>query len=284
MLMRADAIESVRASGQLNVLTSSPRRARNLDSFLRAALPFQVNQISFTSVRGNVPTRIRKLFSESADALIVAKAALDRLLNPDTGAEYASMRAELRSAIDRCRWMVLPLSENPGAAGQGALAIEARTDRDDLRDLLSVIDCPQTFAAATRERSLLASYGGGCHQKIGVAVLPRPFGDVLFLRGLTDAGEVLDSARIERAVSMPFTSAPRSIAALYPGVDGEAGLFDREPIAREAWIDQARTAEALWIARENALPLGFMPSDQQLVWTAACLLTPTSTSEPKPSS
>ena len=55
--------------------------------------------------------------------MIVAKAAIDRLLEAEQD-EFADTRAELRSALSQCLWMVLPLSANPSAPAQGALAIE----------------------------------------------------------------------------------------------------------------------------------------------------------------
>jgi hydroxymethylbilane synthase len=80
LLVREDRWDEVEMSGVMTILTSSPRRAYNLDSFLREALPAKINQLNFVNVRGNVPTRVRKLLQSDVDGLIVAKAALDRLL------------------------------------------------------------------------------------------------------------------------------------------------------------------------------------------------------------
>ena len=62
------------------------------------------------------------------DALVVAKAALDRLLAPGVRCRCAASA----QCLDRCAWMVLPLSEFPTAPAQGALAIEVAVDRDDV--------------------------------------------------------------------------------------------------------------------------------------------------------
>src|SRR5205823_2124947 len=104
------------------ILTSSPRRGYNLDSFLPTALPTQIDELIFEPVRGNVPTRVRKMWQPGTDGLIVAKAALDRLLEAPEP-EFAATQSELRNALAQCRWMVLPLRANPTAAAQGALAI-----------------------------------------------------------------------------------------------------------------------------------------------------------------
>ncbi|HJZ81215.1 MAG TPA: hypothetical protein VKD91_12750, partial [Pyrinomonadaceae bacterium] len=183
LLVRADRWAGVEQTGVMTILTSSPRRAHNLDSFLREALPAKINELNFVNVRGNVPTRVRKLFQSDVDGLIVAKAALDRLLTaPAVGADdFGATKKELREALSQCRWMVTPLRENPSAPAQGALAIEISRQRDDLRHLIAPIDCADTFSAVQRERAILRSYGGGCHQKIGASVLRRPFGEITFL-------------------------------------------------------------------------------------------------------
>jgi len=191
LLIRNDRWAEVERTGVISILTSSPRRGYNLDSFLREELPAKLRELNFVNVRGNVPTRVRKLFQSDVDGLIVAKAALDRLLEANQE-EFAATQTELREALSRCRFIVLPLRANPSAPAQGALAIEIHQRREDLRYLLAPINCPETLAVVAREREILASYGGGCHQKIGVSVLRRPFGEITFLRGVTDDGRVLD--------------------------------------------------------------------------------------------
>src|SRR5436189_3236360 len=83
LLVRKDRWAGIKETGVLTIFTSSPRRAHNLDSFLRAALPAKISELRFENVRGNVPTRVRKLLEGEADGLIVAKAAIDRLLAAD---------------------------------------------------------------------------------------------------------------------------------------------------------------------------------------------------------
>src|SRR5687768_4417000 len=182
LLMRRDLWESVDAGTKVSILRSSPRRAHNLGSFLTWALPVGNLAIEFVPVRGNVPTRLRKLHEGTHHGLVVAKAALDRLAD------------QVRDPVDRCYFMVLPISENPTGAAQGALAIEI-ADHCDPRivRLLERMNDKTTFDEATREREILRSYGGGCHQKIGVTVLTRGSEQLLSLRGVTDDGTVLQS-------------------------------------------------------------------------------------------
>jgi len=260
LLVREDRWPAVERTGVLSILTSSPRRSYNLESFLREALPAKLRELNFINVRGNVPTRIRKLFELEADGLVVAKAALDRLLEA-TQSEFAATQAELRRALSQCKWMVLPLRENPSAPAQGALAIEIARRRSDMRELLTPLNCAGTFAAVTSEREILRGYGGGCHQKIGVSVLRRPIGEITFLRGLTDGGEVLDDYSLSASQPRPPKIAREQ---LWPLSSADADWFSRERIP----LGTAEKTAALWIARADALPDDWSPGIGQIVWAS----------------
>lgn len=260
LLVRKDRWPEVERTGAMAILTSSPRRGYNLDSFLRSALPAKLSDLNFVNVRGNVPTRVRKLFQTETDGLIVAKAALDRLLEARQN-EFAATQAELRGALSQCRWMVLPLSANPAAPGQGALAIEIARARADLHELLAPINCAETFAAVVRERQTLRAYGGGCHQKIGVSVLRRSFGEIIFLRGKTDNGNTLDSCGLS-----PSTPRPHRIAKeqMWPLNQSDADWFARERIPAKP----AAQPFALWLAKADALPNDWRIGAEQIVWAS----------------
>ena len=265
LLFRRDRMDRARETSVLKILTSSPRRSHNLREFLTQHLPFKVNELSFESVRGNIPTRLKKMLAQDVDGLIVAKAALDRLLAAPEK-EFDETREVIRDTLSKSHFMVLPLSVNPTAAAQGALAVEIASGRDDLRELLLEINCEDTFSSVLKERKLLASYGGGCHQKIGVNVLHRGYGEILFLRGLTDAGLVLDTVKLHGGRDLT-ADLPKSESAIFPR-EGEEGLFfDRETLPRESW-KWAESAKFLWVARESAWPTDFKADPNALVWTA----------------
>lgn len=265
-LFRRDRFESAKAARRVRVLTSSPRRAHNLKAFLETHLPFRA-EVGFENVRGNIPTRLKKLLSQDVDALVVAKAALDRLLEAPEP-EFADVQGVIREALAKTRVMVLPLSVNPTAAAQGALAIEVSRHLGEqtpaLLELLDEVNCPETFASVAREREILASYGGGCHQKIGVNVFGRPYGELLFLRGLTDSGEVLDRVSLEARVRPPPAS---NEAAVFPRAGEAAAFYSREELPRERWAAAERES-FLWVARESALPKGFRPAPEAVIWVA----------------
>jgi hydroxymethylbilane synthase len=132
-------------------LASLPKGARVGTSSLRrqsqllAARP----DLRMLELRGNVDTRIEKLKRGDYDAIVLAKAGLDRLGLSSNISEVLSYEISLP------------------AAGQGAIGIEARSaDADTLRVLVSLED-PETRAAVTAERSALAGLGGGCQLPIG---------------------------------------------------------------------------------------------------------------------
>ncbi len=246
---------------RLRILTSSPRRAYNLDSFFRSYLPFEVTDVVFENVRGNIPTRMRKLLSGDADALIVAKAAVDRLLD-SREEEFSEARAVVLECVRACRSMVLPLGLNPTAAAQGALAVEIRSDRTDLSEVLAAIHSPETFASVVKEREILASYGGGCHQKIGVSILDRSYGRITYLQGLTDAGEKLDQSALTTYEPLPRCQGETH---LFPRPGEESPFFTRASLPRGIW-SKAEQAPCLFVARDTAWPEGFRAAG--LVWTA----------------
>ena len=186
-------LDKIEKNKTLNLLTSSPRREYNLNTFLKNALPYQIEKISFDNIRGNIPTRLNKYFFGDADGIVFAKAALDRLLNNNT-----DLSKDIRKILDSSNWLIPPLSENPCAPAQGAIAIEVKDGRDDIINLIREINDTETFESVQIERNILSSYGGGCHQKIGVSYEKRDFGDVLTLKGMTDDNIALNQRKIER--------------------------------------------------------------------------------------
>lgn len=254
LLVRTSSVEQ--RPPVLRVLTSSPRRNWMLTRSLAPLLPWPIESVTTCEVRGNITTRLRKLLDGDADALVVAKAALDRLLDEDD--EDAESSKEIRGLLDRCRWMVLPLRTFPTAPAQGALAIEVAAGRMDVRERLGAIQHADTWVEVQRERALLAQRGGGCHDAFGATATIRPYGIVLSTRGrYGDDDQSL--CRIERAQP----AHPRAAAAdIWP-----APTHDR-PAVRRALNPTQPSADAYFVARAEAWPDGWRASERTVVWVA----------------
>jgi hydroxymethylbilane synthase len=173
-LFAPDVPQRLAEGAGLTIGTSSPRRAELLPPFLAQALPFGArNALNLVNLRGNVDSRLRRLHEPRGserhlDGVVLAFAGLSRLY-ADTSTEREGRRL-LDSLLAGLNIMVLPLTESPGAPGQGALAIECRADDEATRGVLAVLEDPATRGAITLERQLLAEHGGGCHQRFGATL------------------------------------------------------------------------------------------------------------------
>lgn len=163
--------------------TGSPRRAAQL-----AALGLGLR---VTDIRGNVDTRISLVRNGSCDGVLLARAGLARLGRLD----------EVTESLD-------PLQMLP-APGQGALAIECREDRPDVIEALAPLDDPDTRAAVTAERALLAALEAGCTAPIGALaeVAEGEHGKELFLRAF--AGSEDASIELRRSSVGPLAQPER---------------------------------------------------------------------------
>lgn len=255
LLIKKSSWQDFDSNSSLKILSSSPRRVFNLSQGLVALLPKPVDKIEFFPVRGNIATRVSKLFASSHDGLVVAKAALDRILSANQP-EFLSAKKELRRFLDQCHFMVLPISINPTAAAQGGLAIEVNEQRSDLIDLLSKIDSPQDFQIIEKEREILKSYGGGCHQKIGISCLTYEGHIVSFLKGLTDAGEILNSIQVMDVQHSSPEESPRLC------LENLADCFERQQL--DINIDHILNRN-LFVAKMDALPQQVRPSNRVVV-------------------
>jgi hydroxymethylbilane synthase len=121
------------------------------------------SDLSVVPIRGNVDTRLQKLFEQGLDGIVLAAAGLKRLGREDRITEYL--------APDICL----------SAVAQGALAIETREDGPSRQSVAFLHHAP-SFIEVTAERAFLGKLGGGCH----VPVAARAFmdGELLDIRGM----------------------------------------------------------------------------------------------------
>jgi hydroxymethylbilane synthase len=143
LVTRVPGVVSIAGLGQgARIGTSSLRRAAQI-RHLRADL-------EVVPLRGNVPTRVRKVKEgrDGLDAALLAGAGLERL----------ALAAQIAARLD-------PLEVMP-APGQGALGLELRADDARARAALAPLEDPETAAHVTAERSLLAMLEGGCQAPV----------------------------------------------------------------------------------------------------------------------
>ncbi|MFN7728095.1 MAG: hydroxymethylbilane synthase [Bdellovibrio sp.] len=196
LLVRKAAFNESRSL--FRVLSSSPRRSYFLQKAWTRLAPKGTPGLEFHSVRGNIPTRLLKLHEGQGEALLVAKAALDRLLSSEQ-LEFLEARQGLRKVLNDCNFMVIPWQIQPPAPAQGALAIEIRKDRNDVHQLLQAIHCPDTFAAAQWERSQLAAFGGGCHLKLGALQMKTQGQTIQIVMGAPPQDEPVEKMWLEKS-------------------------------------------------------------------------------------
>ena len=149
-----DALDALPAGAMVG--TSSLRR----EAQLRSRYP----QLNVNSLRGNLDTRLAKLDRGEHDAIILAAAGLKRL----------GLGSRIRS--------VLTVEQSLPAAGQGALAIEHRSERIDIAECLAALNHRATELAVRAERAVSRALGGSC--QLPLAAYASVNGSTLELRGL----------------------------------------------------------------------------------------------------
>ena len=147
--------------------TSSLRR----ESQLRALRP----DLAIEPLRGNVPTRLRKLDEGQYEAILLAAAGLERL-----------------GLADRITVLLATEASLP-AAGQGAIGVECRGDRDDLLRLLAPLDHPVTALAVRAERAVARALAGSCN--VPLAAYAEVSGGTMRLRGFVGSPDGTRTAR-----------------------------------------------------------------------------------------
>jgi hydroxymethylbilane synthase len=126
------------------------------------------SDLTIEPLRGNVPTRIRKLHEGRLDAIVLAAAGLDRLRGGPA----------LDGALDGITVLRLDPQRFVPAPAQGALAVQCRRDDDRVRTALAALDHAASHAAVAAERDALRRAEGGCDIAFGA----------YFVHGDQDAG------------------------------------------------------------------------------------------------
>jgi hydroxymethylbilane synthase len=164
--------------------------------------------IEVKALRGNVPTRVRKLRDGGYEAILLAAAGVARLELDLSGIDVVELAPEV----------MLP------APGQGALAVETRRGDPRTRALEALHD-PEVATNVGAERSLLELLGGGCHLPLGCLATADAGG--LRLRAVL--GEVDEAvtratvARVGAVAPTPELAARTCFEALRPFAPASEG-------------------------------------------------------------
>jgi hydroxymethylbilane synthase len=173
--------------GQDGGLDAIPRGSRIGTSSLRrrAQLLALRPDLEMVELRGNVLTRLRKIEDGQVHAAILAAAGLHRLDQAGRIAAY----------LEPPGW--LP------AAGQGAIAIQIRSDDEGVRETFASLNHQPTMDAVTAERAFLAALEGGCQVPIGALAIAGD--DGMELHGLIAD---LEGKRVIRGQRSAHADAP----------------------------------------------------------------------------
>jgi hydroxymethylbilane synthase len=179
---RADPRDAICGAPSLDRL---PEGARVGTSSLRRAAQLRAGRpdLEVVPMRGNVDTRLRKLAGGEYQALVLALAGLERL----------GRAGEAHGVLD----------EMVPAAGQGALALEARPGRISDESLTALRD-PETTACVLAEREVVQALGASCNTPLGVH--GRILGTTLELSawvGLLDGSQWIADRVVDRPESAP---------------------------------------------------------------------------------
>ena len=151
--------------------TASVRRERQLHEVRP--------DLNIVNLRGNIHTRLQRLDDGDFDAIILAKAGLDRM-----GIDRPM------HVLDRTRFIPAP--------AQGAIAVECRKDDDETRVALQRLDHMPTRIATGVERGIMKLMGAGCSSPVGINATVE--GDTVLVR----------------AVSYGYTEEPRRVETVLP--------------------------------------------------------------------
>ena len=139
--------------GGATVATGSIRRQRQLH--------WKRPDLNVVDLRGNVPTRLRKLAENEWDGIVLARAGLERL-------GFSPTRTESSFEDGQFFLEILPCDVFLPAGGQGIIALQTRADDQSTKALLESINDPETLLCLQAEREFLSLLHGDCNFPVGV--------------------------------------------------------------------------------------------------------------------
>jgi hydroxymethylbilane synthase len=199
------AVDDVLISKQPGRLALLPKAVVATGSVRRQyQLRYKQPGIEVVDLRGNVPTRLRKLVTSDWDAIVLARAGVERL-----GHDLARGSFEFEGT---CLYaLVLASDDFLPAGGQGVIALQVRSDDDSAKRIVRAITDSETLLCLEAEREFLRLLQGDCGSPVGV--LATISGSAMTVRA-----QVFEPPRIEPRVAC---------------VEGEAS--SAKELARELW-------------------------------------------------
>lgn len=210
LLIRNDAFDSarpLRLKTGVKVGTSSARRVEQL-RFLRPDLVLE-------PLRGNVPTRVRKLREGQYDAILAASAGLDRLGLP----------------LDDFQVYRLPETVFVPAPAQGALGLQIRSNDEETLQIVGKLDSVELREIVYLERDVLRRLEGGCQLALGTAAEK------------TDHGYRL-------AMFLGFGDSRKPRRVVVNGIDHDVMIESAVAFAKGEPVSVAARPAQMWITRE----------------------------------
>ena len=167
-------------------------------------LRYRQPDLEVVDLRGNVPTRLRKLVTGNWDGIVLARAGVERL-----GHDLARGSFEFEGTL--LHTQILAPDDFLPAGGQGVIALQVRSDDDNAKTIVQPLNHSETLLCLEAEREFLRLLQGDCGSPVGV--LATISGSAMTLRA-----QVFEPPRIEPRIAR---------------VDGEA--TSAKKLAKELW-------------------------------------------------
>jgi hydroxymethylbilane synthase len=178
------AVDDVLITKQVGQIALPPKAVVATGSVRRQhQLRWKQPGVVIIDLRGNVPTRLRKLVAGDWDGIVLARAGVERLGHDLTEGTFDFEGVSLRA-------QTLPLDDFLPAGGQGVIALQVRSDDEHARAIVHAINDSETLSCLEAEREFLRLLQGDCGSPVGV--LATVSGSTMTIRA-----QVFEPPRIE---------------------------------------------------------------------------------------
>jgi len=156
-------VDDVLVSKHRGALACLPERATVATGSVRRKhqLLWKRADLNLVDLHGNVPTRLRKLGENNWDAIVLARAGLERLGFPQCPTEISWEGSQFSVEV-------LPREIFLPAGGQGIIAVQARADDQRTKEIINLVSDRETFLCLWAERAFLRGLQADCNCPVGV--------------------------------------------------------------------------------------------------------------------